>query len=100
LIPHDDVVQAFPPDRTDQPLDVRILPWRSRCGNHFPHTEAFRHSDQITAIDGIAVAQKISAAMIPGKRFSQLLRGPLLAGVFGDVKVQLCLLKTSKCLRR
>jgi hypothetical protein len=29
---HHDMVQAFPPDRADQPLGVPVLPWRAcRC---------------------------------------------------------------------
>jgi hypothetical protein len=24
---HDDVVEAFPPDRTDQPFGIPVLPW-------------------------------------------------------------------------
>lgn len=82
------MVQAFPQDRADQQRDVRILRRRSRYGNHFLHTEGPRHSDQVTVTDGIAVAQRISAAVVPEKRFSQLLQGPLLAWVFGHLKVQ------------
>ena len=61
---------------------------RKRCGNHLFHSQGFLHSDQITAIDGIAVAQKISAPMVSGKRFSHLLHCPLLAGVVGQLEVQ------------
>ena len=31
LIHHDDVVQALSANRSDQPLDARVLPWAPRC---------------------------------------------------------------------
>src|SRR5580704_17395129 len=79
---------TFAPYGTNQPLHVRILPWGTRCANHFLHPQAFRHGDPVTAVDRIAVAQKISARVDPWKRFPHLLHRPLLAGVFGHLKVQ------------
>jgi hypothetical protein len=67
FIPHDDVVQAFPANGTDQPLHKRILPWRSRRGNHFLYPQAFRHFYPVIPVDRIAVAQKISAPLVPGE---------------------------------
>src|ERR1700722_17589626 len=61
------MVQTFPPDGTDQPLDIRISPLRSRRGNHFPHPQAFRQRYPVTTVDRIAVAQKISAPVVPGQ---------------------------------
>src|ERR1700687_1807387 len=87
-IPYDYMVQTFPANGSDQPLHVRILPWRSRCSNHFLHPHAFRDGCPVTVVDRIAVAQKISAPVVPGARFPHLLRRPLLAGVFGHLKVQ------------
>src|SRR5258705_6487459 len=86
FIPYHDVVQTFPPDGTDQPLDVRILPWRSRRGNYFFHPQTFRHGDPVTTVDRIAVTQKISAPVVPGKSLPYLLHGPFLAGVFVNLK--------------
>jgi hypothetical protein len=63
------MVQTFPANGTDQPLHKRILPWRSRCGEHLLHPHSFRHGYPVTAVDRIAVAQKISAHVIP---YSQL----------------------------
>src|ERR1700722_19005807 len=86
FIPHDDVVQAFPANGTDQPLHKRILPWRSRRGNHFLYPQAFRHFYPVIPVDRIAVAQKISAPLVPGKRFPDLLHRPILAGVCGHLE--------------
>src|SRR5215831_6263402 len=39
LVPHDDVIQALPPNRSDQSFHIWILPRRSRSRHHFfePH---------------------------------------------------------------
>src|SRR5664279_6397837 len=73
---------------TDQPLDIRVLPWRSRRGNHVLHSQAFRHGHPVTTVDRIAVAQKISAPVVPGESLPHLLHGPFLAGMFGHLEVQ------------
>ena len=36
LIDDDQVIQAIPPDRADQVLDVRVLPRRARCRRSIP----------------------------------------------------------------
>jgi hypothetical protein len=28
---HSHIVEAFPSDRTDEPLEISVLPWRSQC---------------------------------------------------------------------
>jgi hypothetical protein len=68
-IPYDYMVQTFSANGSDQPLHVRILPWRSRCSNHFLHPHAFRDGCPVTVVDRIAVAQKISAPVVPGEPF-------------------------------
>ena len=37
LIDDDRVVQAIPPDRSDQSLNVGVLPWRTRCRWSIPN---------------------------------------------------------------
>ncbi len=39
FVQDDDMIETFAPDRTDDALDVRRLPGRPRCGQHFrdPH---------------------------------------------------------------
>src|SRR5262249_5214552 len=39
---HDHVVETFPSDRADQPLDVRVLPRRSGSGRLVPNAQATR----------------------------------------------------------
>ena len=50
--------------------------------------QGFRHGYPVTTVDRIAVAQKISAPVVPGKSLPDLLHGPFVAGVFGHLKVQ------------
>jgi hypothetical protein len=49
---------------------------------------AFRHGGAVFAIDRIAIAQQISRRLVPGKRFPDLLHGPLLRWVFRHPEVQ------------
>jgi len=39
LVEHDDMVQAFPPDGTDQQFDVRVLPRGPYRSEHFLYPE-------------------------------------------------------------
>jgi hypothetical protein len=79
-------VSKGPPDGTDQPLDIRVLPWPSRRGNYFLLPKPFVMVTQSPPVDRIAVAQKISAPVVSGKSLSHLLHGPFLAEMFGHLK--------------
>ena len=41
FIEDDNVIQALPPYRADQPLHIGRLPWRARGRKHFFDTETF-----------------------------------------------------------
>ena len=45
---HDQVVETFPADRTDQSLDVSILPWAARPGRERACGSAIRCSYAVT----------------------------------------------------
>src|SRR5215831_11211908 len=70
---HDQVVETFPSDRADQPLDVRVLPWRSACPE-FPW-RATLHEDR--AIGRVPVPNKVTRCTVPGERLGDLARYPL-----------------------
>src|ERR1700730_998400 len=79
LIPHDEVVQAPSPDGAHEAFDVRILPWGSRRSNHFfdPHTGG--DGRKVFSVDRLSIAQQVFRRLIPGERFANLPRCPLLA---------------------
>src|SRR6516165_10054251 len=39
LIQDDHVIQAFPTNRTDQSLNIGVLPWRLRCRENFTYAQ-------------------------------------------------------------
>jgi len=55
LIQHDDMVQAFSPDGTDQPFGVWILPRGTRSSEHLFYLEVLDTMTEVFAIDAIAI---------------------------------------------
>ena len=76
LAEHHDMIKTFAPDRTDQPFNMSILPWRSR--RRWPITYAHRAnaSGKNSAIGPITIANEILGCMLPAKRFGELSRNP------------------------
>ena len=58
-IQDDDVVQAFPAYCPDQSLDVGVLPWTSRRGQHFVKAHVVNSLLERFAIDLVVVSKKI-----------------------------------------
>src|SRR6266851_1701158 len=87
LVPYDDVIQALPANGSDQPLHIRILPWRSRRDNHFFYAHPVGGYDDVLSEDRIPIADQIQRCFVPWKRLSNLLCGPLFGWVFRDVEV-------------
>src|SRR6266436_5420249 len=76
LSEHNNVVKAFPSDRTDQPFGVCILPrgaWR-----RWPVANAHRSksSDEDIAIGLIAIADQIVGSPFPAEGFRNLICNP------------------------
>ncbi len=65
LARHYDMIQAFPPDRTDQPLGVAVLPWRAcRCGM-VANAERANSADEYAAVTSIPIADQIARNLLP-----------------------------------
>src|SRR5467141_20396 len=76
LAEHNNVVKAFPSDRTDQPFGISILPrgaWR-----RWPVANARRSksSDEDNAIGSIAIADQIVGSPFPAESFRNLICNP------------------------
>ena len=56
LAENDDVIQAFPTDRADDPLDVRILPGRARRCENLLDPESLDGSVEVISVDAIPIA--------------------------------------------
>src|SRR5712671_5718933 len=55
LAEHDNVVKTFPPDRTDRPFTISVLPRRSRRGWPIPNAHRPKATDEDVTVDGVAV---------------------------------------------
>jgi hypothetical protein len=73
---NDDVVEALPPDRSDQTLAVWILPRRARSCHDFLDTHRLDAPDEISAEDAVTVTKQIARHGIERKGFTHLLGGP------------------------
>jgi hypothetical protein len=71
------VVKAVPPDRTDKPLRVSVLPWRARRDRSVSNAHRPNTPNEDLAIGAIVIADEISRRFLPAVRFGQLLRDPL-----------------------
>ena len=86
LVEHDHVLKALAFDRTDDPLRVRILPWRSRRTDDFFDTHMFDPLAEETAVNSVAVTNQKSWRFVIRKGFDDLLRGPFRRRMCGDVE--------------
>jgi hypothetical protein len=59
LAEHNNMVKTIPSDRTDQPFQMSVLPWRPWRDRPIPYTHCSKPLDDI-AIDAIPIANDIS----------------------------------------
>lgn len=82
LIQHDDVIQALATNRSDQSLDIRILPGRLRRGQNLPDAKQSCRFRESLAVASVAIPQQVPRSAIPWKSFEQLMSYPFSGGVF------------------
>ena len=70
------VIEAVPPDRTDQPLRVAILPRRPRRTRLVPDAHRLKAPDVGFAIRTVSITDEISRCLVPAAGFSQLTGNP------------------------
>src|SRR6266545_706899 len=85
---HNHMVKTVPADRTDQPLRICVLPWRSCRDRSIPDAHCSNPLDNDTAIDAIPVANDVSWCLLPAAGFGQLTGNPLGAGMCGHTQPQ------------
>src|SRR6266545_3114239 len=72
----DDVIETVPPDRSDEPLRISVLPWRSCRDRSIPYAHCSKTPDERIAISAIPIANDISRRFSPAAGFGQLTRNP------------------------
>src|SRR6202051_1516972 len=65
LAEHNNVVKTFPPDRTDRPFTIPVLPRRLRPGWPIPNAHRPKAADEDVTVDGVAVTNDVSRCCAP-----------------------------------
>jgi hypothetical protein len=83
LSEHDNVVKTFPPDRTDRPFTISVLPRRSRRGWPIPNAHRPKATDVDVTVDRVAVTNDVSRRYFPTMGLGELVRDPFSRWVRG-----------------
>src|SRR3982074_2989818 len=76
LAEHNNVVEAFPSDRTDQPFGISVLPWGTRRRRLIANAHRSKSSDENFTIRAIAIADQIVGKLLPSAGFRYLVCDP------------------------
>ena len=76
LIDDDQMIQAFPSDRSDQALNISVLPRRTRCSWSIPNSHGVQPLLEDLAKGAVTIANKMARRPVPGKGFGDLMRKP------------------------
>src|ERR1700730_8281578 len=74
---HDEVVERFATYRSDEPLNVAVLPRRAWRSGVMPNPDGTLAVDVRRAECAVAVANQVMRRFVPGKRVSHLTCDPL-----------------------
>ena len=83
LSKHDDIVQAFPSDRADQPFGISVLPWRSRRSRPVTNAHRPKTADENVTVDSVAVTHDVLRGFFPTVGLRQLACDPFSRWVRG-----------------
>ena len=88
LAEDNDMVKAIPSNRTDEPLRMSVLPWRSWCDRPVPNAHRANATDKDVTIDTIPIASDILRRLLPAVGLGELTRNPLGARMRGHAQPQ------------
>src|SRR5712692_3478006 len=83
LAKHDDIVQAFPPDRADQPFGISVLPRRSRRSRPVTNAHRPKAANENITVDSVAVTDDVLRCCLPTIGLHQLACDPFSRWVRG-----------------
>src|SRR6266403_4346960 len=86
LAEHDNVVEAFPSDRTDQPFSISVLPWGARRRRSIANADCSHSLDEDLSIGPIPVADQIAGSLFPAACFRDLICDPFRGWMRCDAK--------------
>src|ERR1700722_4183150 len=76
LAEYNNVVKAFPPDRTDQPFSISILPRGARRRRSIANAHRSKPSDEDLTIGPVPVTNEIAGSLFPAAGFRDLICDP------------------------
>ena len=88
LAEHNNVVNTFPPDRTDLPFTISVLPRRSQRGWPMPSAHRPKAADEDVSVDGVAVTNDVVRRYFPTIGLGELVRDPFSRWVRSDSRPQ------------
>ena len=88
LSEHDNVVKAFPSDRTDQPFSISILPRGARRRRSIADAHRSESADKDLPISAVPVTNEIAGSLFPAACFRDLICDPFCGWMRCDAKPQ------------
>ena len=88
LAEHNNVVKAFPADRTDQPFSISILPRGARRRRSIADAYRSEPADKDLTIGPVPVANEIAGSQFPTACFRDLICDPFCGWMRCDTKRQ------------
>src|SRR6202011_5592186 len=86
LAEHNNVVKAFPADRTDQPFSIAILPRRARRRRSIADAYRSESADKDLTIGPVPVTNEIAGSLFPTAGFRDLICDPFCGRMRCDAK--------------
>src|SRR6478752_2520214 len=84
LAEYNDVVKAFPADRTDQPFSICVLPRGARRRRSITNAHGSNSSNKDFAIGPVPVADQIARGLLPAARLRDLICDPFCGRMCGN----------------
>src|ERR1700726_1754294 len=88
LAEHDNVVKAFPSDRTDQPFGISVLPRGTRRSWSVANAYRSESADKDVTIGPVPVTNEIAGSLLPPACFRDLICDPFGGWMRCDAKPQ------------
>src|SRR5258705_7360701 len=88
LAEYNDVVKAFPADRTDQPFSISVLPWGARRRRSIADAYRSESANKDLTISPVPVTNEIAGSLLPTARLRDLICDPFCGWMRCDAKPQ------------
>jgi hypothetical protein len=82
------VIEALPPDRADDPLRISVLPWRPSRDRSITYAHCSNAPDERIAIRAIPITNEVSRRFVPATGFGQLTGDPFGTRMRGHTEPQ------------